>query len=116
MVSIKGFASDQLLEQHHADHADDFGAPDPRKYEELARAFLEEPKEKWFKECTRKAGDLVRYDPTSNRLAIMSTTGIIRTFYKPRFCSTVPPEKKGIKKCHNQPTHLAYVKQVCSKT
>jgi pyocin large subunit-like protein len=115
MASAKGFADAFLLEQHHGDHAEDFGTPSITEYEKLAQDFLNEPKVSWFHECFRKAGDLVRYDSVTNRLAISSPKGVIRTFFKPRFCKDLPPADR-IKKCHNEVSHLEYAKKVCRET
>lgn len=112
----KGFADDIRRLTHYGDHAVDFGAATILEYEEMADTFLGGAAPAGAFECFRSQGDLVRYDPATNELGILSTTKVIHTYYKPRFCRNATPVQIARKKCHKQSTHLDYVKKLCHQT
>lgn len=100
---------------HFADHAHDFGAATDIEYEEMADIFLGGPAPIGAFECTRKHGDLVRYDPATNVLGVLAVDKTIHTYFKPKFCWQATPEQVARLKCHNQKTHLDYVKKQCHR-
>jgi len=109
----KGFQDDARRLTHYADHANDFGATSEIDYEHMADEFLSGAKPPGAFECTRKKGDLVRYDPSTNELGVLSKDSYIRTYFKPKFCSHATPLEIAMRKCHKQKTHLDYVKKIC---
>jgi pyocin large subunit-like protein len=111
--STKGFANPAERLEHFANHAADFGASSDSHYEELADVFLSKPRTADMFECRRALGDRVRYDRATNEFGILSSKGIIRTYFIPKKCSTIP---KGVRRinCHRFPTHLDYAKDACS--
>jgi hypothetical protein len=108
-----GFLDETLRLSHYGDHASDFGATSDIEYEQMADRFLGGPKLPGVFECTRKKGDIVRYDPATNELGVLSSSLIIYTYFKPKFCSSATPEQVARRKCHNQKTHLDYAKLIC---
>lgn len=111
----KGFANNILRLSHYGDHANDFGATTDIQYEYMADVFLGRSTPIGAYECKRVGGDLVRYDPMTNELGILSMTGFIHTYFKPKFCSDATPLEVERRKCHQQKTHLDYVKKLCSQ-
>ena len=101
--------------EHFGWHYIDFSVRNASAYERMADTFLSAPKSASFFECFRSRGDLVRYDRTTNQLGVISKDGIIRTYYTPRFCAAAPLFLRMAKKCHNEPTHEAYVRLLCSQ-
>ena len=112
----KGFVDNDRRMIHFGDQASDFGAENDLEYEQMADAFLGGPAPSGAFECTRVQGDLVRYNPATNELGVLSTTKIIHTYYKPKFCKDATPAQILRRKCHKQPTHLDYVKKLCHQT
>ena len=80
------------LRRHYAKHAVDFGASTPLDYERLADQFMTKPKTVDVQECIRTRGDLVRHDVVTTEYAVKSSGGLIRTYFKPRPCSSLPAE------------------------
>jgi hypothetical protein len=111
-----GFADNIRRLTHFGDHAADFGAATDLEYEQMADAFLGGPPPSGAYECTRIQGDLVRYNPVTNELGVISITKVIHTYFKPKFCKDSTPEQIARKKCHKNPTHLEYVKKICHQT
>lgn len=81
----------------------------------MADRFLAGPSPIGFFECKRSKGDLVRYNPKTNELGIVSKDKIIRTFFRPVPCHSIPAALRGIKKCHGFPTDLDYVRSLCAQ-
>lgn len=109
----KGFRNEIFRLSHYGDHASDFGAKSEIEYEQMADRFLGGPKLPGMFECKRKKGDIVRYNPATNELGVLSISRVIHTYYKPKFCSTATPEQIARRKCHRQKTHLDYAKKIC---
>jgi pyocin large subunit-like protein len=104
-----------ILKSHWGDHWDDFAVANAVRYEHLADRFLSGPKVASYFECNRSRGDLVRYNPSTNELGVISKDGIIRTYFKPVRCASLPAALSGIKKCHNAPTNMQYVESLCTQ-
>jgi hypothetical protein len=101
------------LSDHFARHRDDFpAATTEAEYEQMADDFLAGPARRDLMECRRKGGDKVRYCTTTSECAVLSAGGIIRTYFKPRPCHSLP---KGVPKtrCHNYADNIQYFKETC---
>jgi hypothetical protein len=62
------------------------------EYEQKASAFLLAPAAtRGIRECIRKHGDLVRYDPSTDEFGVLSSLGVIRTYYIAVPCHTLAP-------------------------
>jgi hypothetical protein len=112
----RGFADRARRLTHYGDHAKDLGATTDVQYEYMADVFLGSPAPVGAFECHRPQGDLVRYDPATNELGVLSAAGIIHTYYKPKFCKDATPEEIARRKCHKRKTHLEYVRKLCDQT
>ncbi len=66
--------------------------------------FLSRPFGPGLMQCRRKKGDVLRYDTTTTEFGVLSVTGVIRTYFKPVPCVSLPPGAKL--NCHRQPTNL----------
>jgi hypothetical protein len=110
----RGFRNKTLRNRHHWKHWDDFSSAriSVARYEYMADRFLSAPQ---GLDHTRRRGDQVKYDGASNVLGIIEPGGIIETFFKPEFCTNVPRRIRLRKQCHNKPTHLDYVVDVCAQ-
>lgn len=109
----RGFLSDAQRIAHYGKHSKHFGASNDIEYERLADQFLGGSAPAGAFECTRKKGDLVRYNPTTNELGVLSKGRVIHTYFKPKFCSDATPQEIARKECHREKTHLDYVKKLC---
>jgi hypothetical protein len=112
----KGFADSARRVTHYGDHAKDFGAATDIQYEQMADIFLGRKAPVGAFECYRIGGDLVRYNPATNELGVLSATGIIHTYFKPKFCKYATAEEIAKRKCHRRKTHLDYAKRLCNQT
>jgi pyocin large subunit-like protein len=72
-------------------------------YEAAAVAFLTEAPGGSIMECTRRNGDLLRYDPVANVFAIVDRGGFVKTFYRPNPA------------IHKQTSNIEYFRGQCSK-
>jgi hypothetical protein len=119
MPSTMGFINARQLRLHHAEHGVDFGAITADQYEGMADKFLGNPKPPHVYECTRSRGDVIRFDPHSQEYGVLDKNGIIRTYFKPIPCISLPvSERKQMKqtgRCHAHPTNLAYFHEECKK-
>jgi len=106
-----------LLPDHFQWHGADFAVGSKEEYENLADTFLGGPKAPTAEECNRLGGDVVRYDPMTEEFGVLGTDGVIRTYYKPVPCHTLPPAKRvrpdGRKNCHGLRTNREYFKRTC---
>lgn len=98
---------------HHAKHQSDFPGLTPAQYEALADAFLQRPSSSSFKECNRKRGDFLRYDMVTGEFAVLSNNGVIRTYFKPVPCATLPPSARV--RCHGYSSNLDYFNAECRR-
>src|SRR5208337_2238751 len=90
-LQTKGFLNARQRSRHFSEHGGDFGASNANEYEQFADTFLCGPAPLGsVQECTRKKGDKVRYDPTTQTYGVIDGSGVIRTFYKPVPCPSVP--------------------------
>jgi pyocin large subunit-like protein len=94
---------------HFAKHGADFPVPGEVEYELAAERFLLSPVRSGLLECKRNGGDLLRYDTASEEFAVMSRSGVIRTYYKP-----VPCVVRAVPFCHGEPDNVHYFRKTCS--
>ncbi len=97
------------LADHYAKHGADFPGSDDKRYEELAETFLLGPSRAGLLECKRRGGDFLRYDTATEEFAVLSGSGVIRTYYKP-----VPCRVMMVPFCHGEVDNIQYFKRTCS--
>lgn len=79
-----GFADSIRQGDHFQRHGSDFGAATPKEYEALADLFLGGPASADVLQGTRASnGDLLRYNRVTGEFGILTSVGIIRTYYRP---------------------------------
>jgi pyocin large subunit-like protein len=103
----------ELLD-HYARHGRDFAAANAKDYERLAEQFMARPSVTHLLECKRTQGDFVRYDTVTMEFAVRTNTGILRTYFKPVPCSSIP---SGMPRtgCHKYTDNIEYFKKTCLK-
>ena len=115
----KGFSNTRQLHRHYAEHGLEFGAKTVIEYETFADTFLGAVKPPHVLECARSKGDVVRFDPTTDAYGVLDRSGIIRTYFKPLRCATVPAAQIAAMrlagKCHDRTSNLEYFKVKCTK-
>jgi len=84
------------------------------EYERRAEQFLLAPLRPDLLECKRKRGDIVRYDKVTQEFAVLSAAGVIRTYFKPVPCASLP---RGVPKtgCHGMRDNMEYFRTECLK-
>lgn len=119
MPNTSGFASSLELALHHAAHGADFGVSSPAEYECMADAFWDNPRPSNVLECTRTHGDVLRFDTMTDAFCVLSSDMVIRTFYKPVPCSTLPRGLAATMRmsgdCHAEANNLAYFQKECRR-
>jgi pyocin large subunit-like protein len=114
-----GFESVAQLNRHFGEHGHDFGASNPTEYEEMADIFLGGDKPEATHECARPGGAKLRYDPNSEAFGALDGAGIIRTYFKPVPCSSLPgavrESRRQAGRCHRYANNLVYFKAECQK-
>jgi hypothetical protein len=119
VLSTKGFLNPRQLRLHYAAHGTDVGAASAGEYEALADRFLAQPKGAGTEECKRSRGDTVRFDPTTDEFGVLDAKGVIRTYFKPVPCASVPSANRSkIKqtgRCHDYSTNLLYFQEKCKR-
>lgn len=79
------FADDAALLDHFDRHKKEFGFSNVKDYERAAEAFMLGPVREPVREGLRTFnGDRVRYDRTTVTLGVVSKTGFIKTFLRPK--------------------------------
>lgn len=118
-LTTQGFVSIAQLNRHFQEHGGDFGASDASDYERMADAFLGGIKAATVHECVRQSGMKVRYDPADEAFGVIDNADIIRTYYKPVPCSSLPGAARALAKqagrCHACANNLVYFKAECRK-
>jgi pyocin large subunit-like protein len=84
-VAINGFVDAYEKGSHFRKHRNEFGGlyATADDYENAAIAFFVCVKSKTMVDCTRKGGDYILYDKSTNTMAICRRDGTLRTFFKP---------------------------------
>lgn len=115
----RGFESLAQLRLHFQEHGGDFGASDADEYEQMADAFLGGSTAPTVHECVRRCGVKIRYDPADESFGILDSNKVIRTYFKPVPCSSLPGAVRAIAKqagrCHPCANNLVYFKTECKK-
>ena len=79
-----GFDNSIALTKHFGDHGLEFSATDGQQYLMLADHFCGvSPVPPGVRECVRRSGDVVRYNPSTEEFAVLSASRFIRTYFKP---------------------------------
>ena len=115
----RGFVDVAELRHHFAEHGDDFRASNATEYEEFADIFLGSAKVEGIRECTRRCGHIIRYDPSTEAFGVLDVDGVILTCYKPVPCAQVPfAERERVRlrgRCHKYPSNSIYFERECNK-
>lgn len=75
------FYSDELLESHFEKHGDEFDYATAEEYEQAASDVINSPDA--LHKTEKEDGDDVYYIPETNEFVVLSTSGFIRTYFKP---------------------------------
>jgi pyocin large subunit-like protein len=114
-----GFESEAQLNDHFQEHGGDFRASNATDYEQMADAFLGGSKPETVHECIRSCGMKLRYDPADEAFGIIDRENIIKTYFKPVPCSSLPGALRASAKqsgrCHPCANNLVYFKTECKK-
>src|SRR5713226_6867877 len=118
-LRTKGFLNFRQLNRHFNEHGADFGTSNAREYEESADAFLGGALPSNIHQCTRKGGDMIRYDPQTQTYGVLDSGGIIRTYFKPVPCSSLPASVRSALKqagrCHGHSNNFLYFQSECKR-
>lgn len=119
-LQTKGFLNHRQRARHFTEHGGDFGAADADAYEQLADSFLGGTAPSGgVRECTRKMGDKVRYDPATYAYGVLDANGVIRTFYKPIPCANLPSSvRESFRRsgrCHPYASNSLYFEAECNR-
>lgn len=102
---VYGFIDPEEKDNHFLDHNREFEPEfaSPEEYETAAIQFL--TKEPWntMLECTRRNGDVIRFDTRTDEFAICNRDGYLKTYYKPDTY------------WHRQESNLIYFQGQCAK-
>lgn len=96
------------LTDHFDKHRGDFAVANELEYEREAERFLVSPGRPTLLECNRTGGDLLRYDTATEEFAVLSSAGIIRTYFKP-----VPCVVRRVQFCHGEADNRQYFLKAC---
>jgi filamentous hemagglutinin len=104
-VQSDGFANGYTKASHFRKHGAEFSPTfnSGDEYEAAALAFLGCAILKSMVECTRQNGDLIRYDKVANIMAVCSSDGTLRTFFRPN------------KVIHRMKNVLVYFRSTCKE-
>jgi filamentous hemagglutinin len=110
------FQNDWKRLAHHADHMADFGNCTCARYEQMADRFLGGSLQPGVLHCTRAScGDLIRYNPTTEEFGILRADGIIKTYFKPTPCWSLPAVYASKPGCHGHIDNMTYFHVECGK-
>lgn len=83
----------------------------------MADTFLGGPKPPHVHECTRKKGDILRFDPSTQACGVLGKDRVIRTYFKPVPCVSIPwPQRAAAMatgRCHGEADNLKYFQREC---
>ena len=110
-----GFVSLAQRMNHFQLHGSDFGCANEIEYELLADEFLGVPRSATVLECTRRSGDMLRFDATDESFGALTANRAIKTFYKPVPCWTLPAQARvgAHRNCHQYSTNQDYFQTTC---
>ena len=70
--------------KHFTKHKDEFpGVNNAKEYVEAAKKFMTDPPAGTYTRVREPGGDILRYDPKSGTLGIMTKDGVMKTMFKP---------------------------------
>lgn len=87
------------LERHFIGHGEDFAVKTADEYERLAEAFMRGPLRDGARECFKRTGELVRFDPRTAEFGVLSQDGIVYTFMIARPSSDQTPLQYFLSNC-----------------
>lgn len=102
------------LATHFAKHRNDFGVATDVEYESLAHQFLLTAGHADILQCTRKQGDIVRYNKVTAEFGVLSSQGVIRTYFKPKPCTSLPASVPKLG-CHGYTDNFQYFHAECAR-
>ena len=109
------FLDYQDLYVHWDRHGSDFGSPDDADYLNRCLQFLNADRtmQTDIQECNRVAtNEIVRFNAVTDEFAIMSVSGIIRTYFKPMPRHRTPSGYRGV--THPFHTNQLYFQANCT--
>jgi pyocin large subunit-like protein len=113
------FSNARQLSRHFAEHGAEFGAATIQDYERLANSFLLGPPSPTMLQCKRQKGDLIRFDTDTGAYGVLDQNSVIRTFFKPLPCVSLPqPQRAAVKRlgrCHDHANNLLYFHWDCGR-
>lgn len=119
MPNTSGFLNARQLDLHYLAHGADFGAANGTEYEQMADGFWAVPRPAHMHECMRKSGDTVRFDPRTQAYSVVDSKGVIRTFFKPVPCLSLPAHERAAARlsgrCHGHANNLIYFERECKR-
>jgi hypothetical protein len=81
--TAKGFLNEDLQDVHFGKHGGDFGALTPEEYVNQANTFLSGFPAPNEVQLMRTNGDIVRLNRSTNEFGIITSEGIVRTYFEP---------------------------------
>ena len=115
MPVVVGFLNEYLLKRHFHDHGHEFGAQTKEAYLAMAKTFLELDltANPHILECKqRKNGDVIRFNPRTDEFAIITSTGRIKTYFKP-VPSRLAPFGTPLYLTHTFQNNMSYFRYKC---
>jgi hypothetical protein len=113
-----GFLASQLS-LHFQAHGNDFDASSADAYETMAISFMNRILSAQMRECCRPQGDRIRFDTNTDAFCIIDNTGIVRTYYKPVPCASLPAESRNTMRlaglCHCHASNQEYFEAECKR-
>ncbi len=98
-ASVKGFVSQEKLQEHYFKHASEFGIKSVGDYEKAAKSFAtSQGSDILIGARVRTGGDVIKYNQKTNEILVIDKSGGITSFYKPN------------PKVHGYKTNLEYYK------
>ena len=111
-----GFPDRKRRREHWGTHHQDFARHmSVAKYEAMADRFLTRPLRPTMLPCTRPKGWMLRYDQGTGEFGVLSSDGMIRSYFKPIPCCWMPPAFVDKRWCHEYPDNYSYFVAECKK-
>jgi hypothetical protein len=113
------FANRRELSRHFVEHGADFAAQTQEDYGHMAEIFLMGVQPPSVVQCRRNKGDLIRFDTVTGAYGVLDRNNIVRTFFKPIPCASIPPQRRPLMKergrCHHLANNLLYFHWDCAR-
>jgi hypothetical protein len=118
LLKAFGFSASQLS-RHFQAHGNDFDALSAHAYEAMAISFMNQLLSAQMRECCRGQGDRIRYDTDTQAFCVIDSAGIVRTYYKPVPCASLPVESRNALRlagrCHSHASNQEYFEAECKR-